>query len=488
MLFGFTQKNALILHKKKRHLQNKNKMLHKVFSSLPHKAFLAEKVFPAVHLSQTTSSSVTAGGLAVRSTFGTSVPLSVLQSSSSLNDASDGDIVELRSSEQKNNAKSRLLSLGFVNRTLQQLDLFHVHDFEGNALFPLPEIDETYFQRKVKAALEKRLQGLGGNSHSTCFRAFHGASDGIPGLYVDHYSSSFLAIHCETTGAERVVSAVAAFFRDRGAEQLLVSTPSIPQQVVLLVTPTTLEAKRGEYYQEGLNQFLWIPKEESDSGHLKRFLLNPQQRRTRRLLQDLANGKDVLCMGDRAAASSLASCLHAKSVTTTTATTSLLNSTTSSSSTSNDNGALTFARANLLLNHGKEVFPKVGCVSTVEEALDRCGAQKILASYQVISVEMSAQNGAVTTLSESDMFGALSKLARGGLFIVQFSNEDYGANLALQEEQTKKLWMDLQVAASRLKRQVQLVTQIPTVALDYPQPLWNGATAVGQCAFVFCVS
>ena len=104
---------------------------------------------------------------------------------SNLKDYEPGELVEIRNSEQA------FIGIGYVNPH----SLISVRVLTRQ----IEEIDETFFEKKIFAAHNKRLFDY---PDSKSFRLVFGESDGLPGLVVDKYED-FLVVQSTAFGIEK---------------------------------------------------------------------------------------------------------------------------------------------------------------------------------------------------------------------------------------------------------------------------------------------
>lgn len=277
-------------------------MLHKALSGLKHTTFPPLKKFPQVMLRNDGQfslcipcSDVTAGE-----------NVSPLLQPSEEQDACP--IVEIRSTTGR-----QLLGLGFVDARRSVISCFHV----TRPCTMLPVIDDHFFTEKIKESFSRR-RGLI-PPETTAYRAVHGMDDMLPSLKVDHYSASFARIQCDSVVGERLIAIAGEYLREHGAEQLIVQTPSIPSQRIVLAKPSMSELVKN-FYQEDSVQYLWDYQGAVEGENVvandgsDRSLLNLAFRRARLMIRNISNGKRCLCINDTAAGMTLNACLSAKHV------------------------------------------------------------------------------------------------------------------------------------------------------------------------------
>lgn len=152
------------------------------------------------------------------------------------------------------------------------------------------KIDKSFWQRRIKSALELRKKIVPQNT--TAYRLLNAEGDGIPGLVADRYGD-LLVISIETAGAEfyrneiidaliKEVSPHGIYERSKGPARALEGLEERVGVVWGREPPTTMEIM-----EHGL-RFLVQVKEGQKTG----FFLD--QRENRRLFQDLSAGARVL--------------------------------------------------------------------------------------------------------------------------------------------------------------------------------------------------
>ena len=96
----------------------------------------------------------------------------------------DGEIVEVK------DYKGRFLALGhFQNATIA----VRILSFEEE------KIDKTFFQKKIRQALDSRIKIGLLSTENTIFRVCHGEGDGLPGLVIDFYNG-VAVVQCHSIG------------------------------------------------------------------------------------------------------------------------------------------------------------------------------------------------------------------------------------------------------------------------------------------------
>ncbi|ORC90843.1 uncharacterized protein TM35_000072670 [Trypanosoma theileri] len=265
-----------------------------------------------------------------------------------------GSVVEVRNSEQ-----NRLLALGFYEPTLLRVDVFHIYP---KTVTDLPTVSEEFFLERVREAWERRrrvfsLRSVGDNN---TYRVVNGASDGIPSLYVDLFSSCFARIVATSYGAERLVPSVTELLKEHGTEQVLLDTPYLKDHEKLTIMNPTISLP--EVYVENGTRHLWVPPNEYPATRNNRWLLNTAHRRARHVLREVCGGKQVLCVNDRSGAATLNAVMSAKNV--------VINET--------DVGLLDRLRENLIANHSSSVF---NTCETSSLEIDELGTHKMDVIY-----------------------------------------------------------------------------------------------------------
>lgn len=245
----------------------------------------------------------------------------------------EGHIVEVRKSN------SNLVGLGFFEPSQNNVEVF---DYAQNRLSSFLTVDEDYFLGKLDDAIEKREKAL--PKYTNTFRAVHGAEDGLPSLYVDQFSPRFYAIRAGSYGSNRLLPPVAEFLRRRGAEELLVESPTLPPQKIILSAPTVHFPSH--CLENGIT-FNWSSKEAPFSQ-----LICCGYRQSRRFLRDVVKGKRVLCVHDRHGMAALNAALEAEKVV----------------CVSEDTSLLQANRKNLIYNHGEPIFQRC---ETVEGSVEQ---------------------------------------------------------------------------------------------------------------------
>lgn len=239
-----------------------------------------------------------------------------------------GRIVEVRRDDHS------LVALGFYEPALQRVDLF---DLTPKSVTTLPTISEDFFMARVFEAWERRRRILPQTQNNT-YRIVNGYADGLPSLFVDIFSECFVRIISTSAGSERLVPPLVEFLRRRGAEDVLLDTPSIDCDTRFsLITPTVAIP---QVYVEGGVSHLWLKEDVRPPSTENGYLVNAAHRRTRRLMRDLSKGKRVLTINDRGGSASMNAVMTAKHVTV----------------VHQDAALLEWARSNLVYNHSDSVF------------------------------------------------------------------------------------------------------------------------------------
>lgn len=236
----------------------------------------------------------------------------------------EGHIVEVRKSN------SSLVGLGFFEPSRNSVDMFEWSNNSVSA--PLTVVDEDFFIGRLEDAIEKREKGL--PKLNNTFRAVHGAEDGLPSLYVDQFSPRFYAIRATSYGANRLLPPLAEFLRQRGAEELMVESPTLHPQKITLSAPTIHFPSH--CLENGIT-FNW-----SSGGAPFSELICCGYRQSRRFLRDVTKGKRVLCLHDQHGMAALNAALEAEKVV----------------CVSEDTKLLQANRHNLLYNHGEPIFQR----------------------------------------------------------------------------------------------------------------------------------
>lgn len=284
------------------------------------------------------------------------VPMGMFQDDSvrfATRELTPGRIVEVRRED------NRLIALGFFEPQLNRVDVF---DLTPKEVTMLPTISEDFFSARMHDAWEQRRKLLYQSQNNT-FRILNGYADGIPALYVDMFSESFARVIATTAGSERLLPAVADFLRRRGAEEILLDSPTLGPDSRLTVARPTKVSKN--IYVEGGIRHLWPPETVKLPTIDNRPLVNTAHRRARRMIRDLGKGKRVLCVNDRGGSASMNAVMTAKQVTVVEA----------------DAATLDWTRENLILNHTQAVFKNC---DTVHSSAADLGTSK---QYDVVFLE-----------------------------------------------------------------------------------------------------
>lgn len=273
------------------------------------------------------------------------IPLSVFHEESvafAARELAAGRVVEVRRDD------NRLVALAFFEPQLQRVDVF---DLTPKEVTMLPTISEDFFVARMHNAWERRRKLLHQSQNNT-FRVVNGSSDGLPALYIDSFSDSFARVIATSAGAERLLPATAEFLRRRGAEQILLDSPTLGSGVRLNTIKPTKASKA--IYVEGGIRHLW-PEQPTTLPTLEnRLLINTAHRRARRMIRDLGKGKRVLCVNDRSGSAAMNAVMTAKQVTV----------------VEGDAAVLDWVRENLVVNHTQSVFKNCNTVHSTLAELD----------------------------------------------------------------------------------------------------------------------
>ncbi|KAG5473218.1 hypothetical protein CUR178_03137 [Leishmania enriettii] len=243
-------------------------------------------------------------------------------------DLEAGRIVEVRRDDHS------LVALGFYEPYLQRVDVF---DMTPSLASMLPTISEDSFMARVHEAWERRRRILP-QTQSNTFRIVNGYADSLPSLFVDVFSECFVRVVATSFGAERLVPPLLDFLSRRGAEDVLLDTPTLGDAArVSLITPTI---PLPQMYVEGGVNHLWLRPDVRMPSTENLFLINPAHRRIRRMLRDLGKGKRVLTIYDRSGSASMNAVMTAKHVTV----------------VHREEASQEWARENLICNHSASVF------------------------------------------------------------------------------------------------------------------------------------
>ncbi|KAG5498726.1 hypothetical protein JKF63_03014 [Porcisia hertigi] len=239
-----------------------------------------------------------------------------------------GRIVEVRGDDNS------LVALGFYEPQLQRVDVF---DMTPSLSTTLPTISEDSFMARVHDAWERRRRILP-QTHSNTYRIVNGSADSLPSLFVDVFSECFVRVVATSFGAERLVPPLLDFLSRRGAEDVLLDTPTLGDAVrASLITPTL---PLPQIYVEGGVSHMWLKRDMRLPSTENLFLVNTAHRRTRRMMRDVGKGKRVLTIYDRSGSASMNAIMTAKHVTV----------------AHREETYLEWARANLICNHSASVF------------------------------------------------------------------------------------------------------------------------------------
>lgn len=308
------------------------------------------------------------------------LPLSVFDSACvdfARRELDPGRVVEVRQ------ANDRLIGLGFYEPQLQRVDVF---DLIGRNVTSLPTVSEDFFVARVHAAWERRRRRLHQSQNNT-YRIVNGHVDGLPSLYVDMFSDSFVRVIATSAGAERLVPAVAEFLRRSGTEEILLDTPTLGDQERLTLVSPTMPMSR-VYVENGIRH-MWLREKMRVPTVGNRYLINCANRRARRMLRDLGRGKRVLCVNDRSGSAAMNAVMTAKHVTV----------------VDPDEDVLDWVRENLVANHSSSVFQNC---ETVRSSLDQLEVSR---QQDVVYLEHHYE-----TLATREQWGAaLVSLIRKGV-------------------------------------------------------------------------
>lgn len=232
-----------------------------------------------------------------------------------------GSIVELRGSHQN------LVGLGFFEAEKEKVEVFEW--FRPGAL---TTIDEDYFLIRISDAVEKR--NAAAKHFTNTFRMVHSFPDGLPSLFIDQFSERFFHLRAASRGADRILPALVEWLYRRGAEEVILQSPSIEAQRLTLKPPTVELPTR--CLENGIT-FCW---ERSCDVH--QALISTAFRHPRYFLRHVAENKRVLCMQDRFGMGALNALLAAEKV----------------MCASQDKDLIDLARKNILYNHGAPIFSR----------------------------------------------------------------------------------------------------------------------------------
>ncbi len=156
---------------------------------------------------------------------------------------------------------------------------------------PAETIDDTFFKRRVAAALALR-QGLPGLRGQHALRLIHGESDGVPGVIADRYGDT-VVLQLTAAGAEKWGEALTgALARATGCARIYERSDAEVRRL------EGLEPRTGWLRGDPAESPLVIEEHgllmEADfvSGHKTGLYLD--QRDNRRLCRELSSGRDVL--------------------------------------------------------------------------------------------------------------------------------------------------------------------------------------------------
>lgn len=237
----------------------------------------------------------------------------------------DGNVIEIRRSNLN------FCGLGFFEPSLGEVQVFQWFPPAGSHLL----VDEQLFIGRLEDAIAKREKVI--PNFCNTFRLLHGAEDGIPSMFIDQFSERFYTIDVKSFGADRLLPPVVEFLRRRGAEEVIIQSPSIPRQCVTLAAPSLPLPSCG--VENGIS-FSWLAHRGNCPPSSE--IICPAYRRSRLVLREMSSSKRVLCIHDRQGLAALNAILSATKVVL----------------ASEDKSLLDVARANILMNHGAPVFQK----------------------------------------------------------------------------------------------------------------------------------
>lgn len=295
-------------------------MYTKVLSHLLPQRLLPAKKFPQLRLR------VQAANLLVRRPF--ELPFSVFDRINLefiSREVEDGNIIEIRQSNQN------FAGLGFFEPSLQEVQVFQWFCPSGAHLL----VDERLFLGNLEDAIQKREKVM--PKFCNTFRILHGAEDGIPSMFIDQFSERFYGIQVKSFGADRLLPPVTEFLRRRGAEEVIIESPSIPRQSVSIAMPTIPLPSHG--LENGIS-YSWFTHRGNCPSSSENICT--AYRRSRYVLREMCASKRVLCIHDRQGMAALNALLSADKVVLVSEDTSLVEA----------------ARSNILLNHGAPIFRK----------------------------------------------------------------------------------------------------------------------------------
>ncbi|EPY32041.1 23S rRNA (cytosine1962-C5)-methyltransferase [Angomonas deanei] len=296
----------------------------KVLSKLGNNGFKAAQRFPQLRLKPREHAKITAHR---RSSllFDSFEPKSLEYA---VNDVQSGGVVEVRRSDDK------MIALGFFEPQYNRVDVF---DLTPKQVTSLPTVCDDFFIARLHDSWDRRKRLLQQSRNNT-YRVCNGYVDGIPSLYVDHFSDCFLRIIATSAGAERLLPSIIEFFRCRGAEEILIDSPTLGDAEKITLVKPSIPMPR--VYVEGGIRHMWLPDSVRIPTTENRYLLHPAYRRARQMLRDLGRDKKVLCINDRSAGASLYAVSTAKWVT----------------CVEEDSVFTEWTRENLIANHSPVIF------------------------------------------------------------------------------------------------------------------------------------
>lgn len=358
-----------------------------------------------------------------------------------------GQIVEVRRDDNK------LEALGFFEPQLLRVEIF---DFVGNSMSLLPTVSEDFFISRVDAAWERRRRLLH-QSENNAYRVLNGTVDGVPSLYMDAFSESFVRLVATSAGAERLVPAVTEYLRRRGTEEVLLDTPTVGRSQRLSLAQQTLPMSR-MYVESGVRH-LWLKDSIRLDTEANRLLLNPAHRRARRMIRDLAKDKRVMCVYDRSGSAAMNATMTAKYVTV----------------VEECQSALKWVQANLVANHSAAVFKSCHTVHSTLEGLE------LREQYDIVYLEHHHKylatarqwNKAIVDLTTKKIIGAgtivimAQESAPLGIRDLLVRRSSGGCD-AERPASRKEIAQTLRDAADTCKMRVRFLRAFST-SCDYPQ-------------------
>jgi hypothetical protein len=296
------------------------------------------------------------------------------------------------------NYNGRLVALGCCNSAARTVECYH---FFSNSSTNVPVVDAEFIQSKIARAMALRREVV--SPTTTCYRAVHGTVDLLPGMYVDHYCSSFARVTAKNSFAEACIPALADFLQRHGTEEILLSTPSTGQQRVMIVPPLVKLPART--YKEDSVEYLWLPPDlewENERGHL---LLCPHFRRCRRAIRESCHSKNVLCFFDRSGGATLNAVINAKNVV----------------AVDPRSDHLNWLRENLTFNHGEPIYEKVRALQCLDELPTSLKKQ-----FGVASIEQDHEQCSSTPQWVDWISQAVNQLQPSSLLFLMFTQAGEG--------------------------------------------------------------